>query len=170
MMRFWPFAAAALFGTGTAAHACTCENPATMSEADKQASARWMAERRMIIAEVERIERTDPAGPDVYKVIRPLIGSLGKEIRVGSRMVRLADGSLVEGPITSCDFTLAVGTRRIMAFAPNSPHATGTAPPCSVLARIAAQEQLAPAGMCTQFSLEAPGMIDRVRAILAKQR
>jgi hypothetical protein len=33
-MKLWPFAAAALLGTGTAAHACQCEDPATMSEAD----------------------------------------------------------------------------------------------------------------------------------------
>jgi hypothetical protein len=124
----------------------------------------------MVVAEVERLERADPAAPDVYKVIRPLIGTVGKEIRVGWRMVRLADGSVIQGPITSCDFTAPVGVRRIMAFMPNPPHAPGTTPPCSVLARIAAQEQLAPASMCTQYSLEAPGMIDRVRAILAEQR
>ena len=169
-MRAWSFAAAALLASGTSSQACQCEDPAAMSQADKEAAARWIAKQNMTVAEVERLERTDAAGPDVYKVIRPLVGTVGKEIRVSWRMVRLPDGSVIQGPITSCDYTAPVGVRRIMAFAPNPPHTPGTALPCSVLGQIAAQWQLTPASMCTQYSLEAPGMVERVRAILAEQQ
>ena len=161
--------ASALFLMPTAAFACQCDDPADMSEADLDKGAQWMADRGVVVAEVELTARDPQSLFETYRVNRALIGTPPEAINV-QRYVRLAGGQVIGQPITSCDYSPSVGQRTVMAFATVVPTAAHQAqPPCSVLVRLSALPTLQPAGMCTQFMVQTPGMVERVRRKLAEK-
>jgi hypothetical protein len=163
-MRVWPFAAAALLATGTAAQACQCEDPATFSAKDIEDRAQWIAGRGFVIAEVERLAPSTP-NDEHYRVIRPLAGSASGVIRVDRFLTHLPNGQIVAGPITSCDYSAPPGLKRVMAFTRGGgPDALS----CGVLGPINAAYVMRPAGMCTQFDLENPAVLKRVLELVER--
>jgi hypothetical protein len=129
----WFLVAAALLGAASPAWACQCDDPAQLSEAEQEKGAKWLAEKDLIVAEVERLDPSEPNTPETYKVVRPMIGSAPAIISVPTPFTKLEDGTVLRGPITSCDYAPPAGRRVIMAFFNPS-----GAPSCGVLARISA--------------------------------
>jgi hypothetical protein len=148
----------------TVASACQCEDPASFSATDIEERARWIASRRFVIAEVERLAPSAPHD-ERYLVVRRLAGSAPEVIRVDHFLTRLASGQVLAAPITSCDYAAPPGHRRVMAF---SRGAAPVAAPCSVLSVMNADETMRPAGMCVQYDLEHPPILKRVIALLRR--
>ena len=144
-----PFVVAvALLAASTPALACQCEDPVMQSDADRQQQAQWIVNAGGSIAEVELV-RTSLG--DRYRTVRHLFGE-----RQISYAVR--DPA---GPVTSCDY-VAPGQRAIMVFLPQRPAANGGRAPCADPTS-RARKGYFPAGMCTQFFIQAAGNLERVR-------
>ena len=157
MTRFLLSAALAVLLLEGTAYACQCEDPATMSKAELEKAAQWIASSADVIAEVELPRPVDPAGRQgsVYRVIRPLIGNPGPEIFVAPGFA-----------MTSCDYAALPGRPVVMAFRAVRPQ-SGLRPASGPCAASPGQDSgLRPASMCTQYLTQSDGMIDRVRRIL----
>jgi hypothetical protein len=156
--------ALALAAAPSAAWACQCEDPAGYTAKDIEERAKWIASRDFVIAEVERITPVTP-NDERYRVIRPLAGTSPDIIRADRFLTRLANGEMIIGPVTSCDYSAPPGIKRVMAFSRGGSPAVAT---CGILATINAAEALRPAGMCTQSDLENPAILKRVLQLLSR--
>ena len=154
---------AALVSWGTAAQACECDDPAAMSAKDQDERAQWIAKQGFVIAEVVRMAPADPMQPERYRVLRPILGEAPSEIVMNARVTRLPDGQMVPAPVTSCDYSGPIGQAVIMAFSDR-----GALAPCGVLSRLSGPA-LRPAGMCTQFAVQEPAILNRVKRLLRMQ-
>ena len=143
----------ALLAVSTPALACQCEDPAMLSEADRQQHARWIADAGASIAEVEPV-RTELG--DRYRTVRHLFGQRQDSYAVRDPV----------GPVTSCDYGVPPGKRAIMVFLPQRSTEKASPTPCGG-ASGASREDYLPAGMCTQFFIQAEGNLERVRRISA---
>jgi hypothetical protein len=150
---------AALAASAGAAHACQCEDPAQMSAKEQAEAARWIAEQKIIIAEVVRLPGSPPQAAERYRVVRQIVGDAPDEIIVLRHITYLPDGQMVAAPISSCDYSGAVGQQTVMAFTPR-----GAAPPCGVLASLAGTT-LRAVTMCTQFNVQNPAILAQVRRL-----
>ena len=147
------FLAVALLAVSTPALACECDDPAKMSDADRQRQAAWIASSGASIAEVELVRTTRG---DQYRIVRHLFGPPQVAYPVRDPV----------GPLTSCDYGMTAGKRAIMVFLPQRPRRhEEPAAPCGP--RIEAREGFVPAGMCTQFFVQALDNLERVRRIAA---
>lgn len=141
--------AIAVLASSTPAFACQCDDPATLSDADRQQHAEWIADAGGSIAEVELV-RTNRG--DRYRTVRHLFGQ---------RQVSYAARDSV-GPVTSCDYGIAAGKRAIMVFLPQKPNESASPSPCGG-PFAGSREDYLPAGMCTQLFIQAGGNLERVR-------
>ena len=145
------FLAAVLLAISTPALACQCDDPAKMRDADRQRQAEWIAGSGASIAEVELV-RT-PQG-DHYRTVRYLFGPRQSAYPVRDPV----------GPITSCDYEITKKKRAIMVFLPQRPGAHQKQIPCGP-SDDESRAGFVPAGMCTQFFIQAAGNLERVRRI-----
>ena len=169
MTRWWSMVhrfllALVLAAAPGAAFACQCEDPASYTAKDIEERAKWIAGRGFVIAEVERLPSVTP-NDERYRVTRRLSGTAPDILRADRFLTRLADGQVLVAPITSCDYSAPPGIKRVMAF---SRGGSPEAPTCGVLAAINAAEALRPAGMCTQFDLENPAILNRVLQLVSR--
>ena len=133
----------------TPAVACECDDLATQSAADRSRQAKWIANMRPSIAEVELV-RTELG--ERYRTVRHLLGEPQASYPVRDPLQ----------PVTSCGYGIAPGKRAIMAFFPRRPLIDADASvPCGLA--LGAGNDVFPASMCTQFFIQAPGNLDLLR-------
>lgn len=144
------FLAVALLAVSTPALACQCDDPAKMSRADRQRQAKWIASAGASIAEVELVSTGQG---DQYRTVRHLFGPPQIYYAVHDPV----------GPLTSCDYGITSGKRAIMVFLPQGPRAQEEAAAKCAPSHREARGGFVPAGMCTQFFIQAPDNLDRVR-------
>jgi hypothetical protein len=145
--------AIALVAVSTPASGCQCEDPAMLSDADRQQQAKWIVDAGASIAEVELV-RTELG--ERYRTVRHLFGQ--RQVSYGVRDP--------VGPVTSCDYGIAPGRRVIIVFLPQRSRENGSSKPCGGSSAGSGEDYL-PAGMCTQFFIQADGNLERVRRISA---
>lgn len=142
------FLASALFATSTAAIACQCRDPATMTDADRQQQARSIARMRPSIAVVRLVRSGDG---ERYRTVKHLMGPPQRSYPAEN----------APGPATSCDYRIVAGEQAIMVFVPQEPARLSVA---AMRPAPAVERTYAPAGTCIQLFIQAPGGIDQVRA------
>lgn len=145
--------AIALLAVSTPALGCQCEDPARLSDADRQQQAKWIVDAGGSIAEVELV-RTELG--ERYRTVRHLVGQRRDSYAVRDPV----------GPVTSCDYGIAPGKRAIMVFLPQEWTETRSPAPCAGPSG-GSREDYLPAGMCTQFFIQAEGNLERVRRLSA---
>lgn len=148
--------AIALLAVSTPALGCQCEDPAILSDADRQQHAKWIVDAGGSIAEVELV-RTELG--ERYRTVRHFFGQRQDSYAVRDPV----------GPVTSCDYGVAPGRRAIMVFLPQGSSESATPTPCGGPSG-GSREDYLPAGMCTQFFIQAEGNLERVRRISAHLR
>lgn len=154
-------AGAALAFAPSAAHACQCDDPASLSAADKEERARFYSGLDLIFTEVERSDDDrNGAAPQRYRVHQRLWGDVpSDEIRIYPRLTRLPSGETVPSIQTSCDYAGTPGVRKVMAFHRGSPGPNGE--PCGVFAKVN-DSGLALYGQCLQYMLDDPAFLRRL--------
>ena len=158
MRRLIVFCVAVLAGA-SAAEACSCDDPSQQTPAQQLEGAQWIARQNFIIAEVIRQPSANVEQPDRYRVLRRIAGMAPDEIIVRPNVTRLPNGQAIIGPVTSCDYSPPPGAPVIMAF-------TGAGPGdliCGIIGPLSAS--LRPAGMCTQFALQTPAVLQHVERL-----
>lgn len=167
--------AAALLPLSTAALACQCDDPLALSEAEKEEWAGLLAVQAVTIAEVQR------TGDDVptFRVVKHLFGER-RPLIVDATRAALPNSPHPQPPVSSCDYGLLPGQTAVMAFLPahaSWPEARDIAKSraCGLWGAVAiagyqqqARDGLRPAGMCQQYFIQSPGMLDRVRRSAAR--
>lgn len=143
------------------AWACQCDDPASLSAAEKEERARFYARLDLLFAEVERTdENRNGMAPQRYRIHKSLWGNFPKdEIRIYPRLTRLPSGEIVPGIQTSCDYAGSLGVRKVMAFSRSSPGPNGE--PCGVFAK-ANDSGLALYGQCLQYLLDDAAFVGRL--------
>ena len=152
--------------------ACTCEDPRTLSEAEKRDQSRLLAVQAASIAEVERVG-TDQE--ERYRIVRPLLGdgAAGSELLIRPEPTN----GYPPAPITSCDYGMPIGQRAVVAFMRAGvgwPEAQKIAKSgvCGIfgaaaiadLHRAGTAAPLRTAGQCWQYFVQVPENLERVLA------
>lgn len=143
---------AALAFLSAPALACTCDDPKQLSPAQAAADLKLLASQELRIGQVVRMDGNLLGQARRYRVLDDLTGNLPPVVIVWPNLTRLADGSFVQGPLTSCNFDGEPGKIFFMAF-----HVArdGRDDPvsCGVLSQVN-DSGLRSAGSCVNYYLE----------------
>jgi hypothetical protein len=142
---------AALALLPSAAHACQCEDPAQLSQSQFENDLKLMTSRQLYIGRVMRVDNNLPGQARRYQVIDDLTGNLPEVVIVQPNLTRLPDGTMIEGPQTSCDFHGVPGNLITMAFQTSGADAKKA--PCDVTGAVS-DSGLRSAGQCVNLWLE----------------